>query len=97
MIRNELSMKQENNSNSFKLNNHNSRVKRWSKLLAGVLFLIVMAAFFSSGYSPPGIFGQVLRHNQKYNIDASPLFYTDVENMTEIEEELILLMKKEAQ
>ncbi|MCK4462543.1 MAG: hypothetical protein KAW46_12110 [candidate division Zixibacteria bacterium] len=36
----------------------------------------------------PGICGEVLRHNQSQDIDASPLFYTDVENMAELEEGL---------
>lgn len=47
----------------------------------GTMILSAAVAFFASGYSPPGICGEVLRHNQSLNIDASPLFYTDVENM----------------
>ena len=42
-------------------------------------------SFFASGYAPPGPFGQVLRHNQQHDIDASPLFYMEVENMSELE------------
>ena len=45
----------------------------------------LMVAFFASGYAPPGVWGKVLRHNQEMKIDASPFFYGDVENMTELE------------
>jgi hypothetical protein len=50
-----------------------------------VLILAGMVIFFSSGVTPPGISGEVLRHNQKHDIDASPLFYSEVENMSEYE------------
>ena len=60
-------------------------MKRWCKFVAGLAILTLMIAFFSSGYSPPGILGEVLRHNQEFDIDASPLFYSEVENMAELE------------
>ena len=40
--------------------------------------------FFGSGYAPPGVCGDVIRHNQSADIDASPFFYGDVENMNEL-------------
>ena len=61
-------------------------LKRWFRFFIGLAILAGIFAFFSSGYSPPGIFGEVLRHNQAHSIDASPLFYSEVENMAEIEE-----------
>jgi len=54
-----------------------------------VVGLVLLAAFYSvfaSGYTPPGIAGEVLRHNREYEIDASPLWYMEVENMQELEE-----------
>jgi hypothetical protein len=45
-----------------------------------------MVGFFASGYAPPGVCGEVLRHNQEAQIDASPFFYGDVENMAEYEQ-----------
>ncbi len=54
------------------------------------------AAFFASGYTPPGICGEVVRHNQQNDIDASPFFYGDVENFSEIltEAEQMYLLKR---
>ena len=43
-----------------------------------------MAAVFASGYTPPGVLGEVIRHNQRVDIDASPFFYGDVDNMMEL-------------
>ena len=62
--------------------------KRWIRFLIGVLLLASCVGFFASGYSPPGIFGEVLRHNQQHDIDASPLFYTEVEHMHDLESSL---------
>ena len=59
---------------------------RWLRFFAGVAILAAAAAFFASGYTPPGPAGEVLRHNQACDIDASPLFYTEVENMHELEQ-----------
>ncbi len=66
----------------------------WMKLLLGMLALLCVVWFLSSGYTPPGIFGEVIRHNQANDIDASPFFYGDVENMTELEEGLKQLLKE---
>jgi len=62
--------------------------------LIGLLILGGCFAFFASGYSPPGVLGEVLRHNQTYDIDASPLFYTEVENMHALEQGLDELREK---
>ncbi len=56
----------------------------WLKLIIGAGILSLVAGFFASGYTPPGICGEVVRHNQKMKIDASPFFYGDVENFSEI-------------
>ena len=57
----------------------------WLRFCVGLCGLALMVLFFSSGITPPGICGEVLRHNQKCDIDASPLFYSEVENMSELE------------
>lgn len=51
----------------------------------GSLMLLVLAGFFMSGITPPGAAGEVLRHNRADNIDASPLFYSEVEHMSDLE------------
>lgn len=60
------------------------RAKAWGKFLAGACLLAAMVLFFGSGYAPPGICGEVLRHNRQADIDASPFFYNDVENMADL-------------
>jgi hypothetical protein len=62
-----------------------SKFKDWLKFISGILLLIMVIGFFSSGITPPGVFGEVLRHNMNNDIDASPLFYSDLENMAELE------------
>lgn len=63
-----------------------SRAKAWLRFSVGLLMLAALFGFFASGYSAPGVFGQVLRHNQQCQIDASPLIYTDVEHFSVLEE-----------
>jgi hypothetical protein len=58
---------------------------RWLRFLLAASLLALFVLFFASGYSPPGIAGEVLRHNQENNIDASPLLYSDVEHMDRLE------------
>ena len=70
------------------------RLTAWAKFVVGLLILSGMVIFFSSGYTPPGVCGDVIRHNQEYNIDASPFFFGDVENMSEYEEGVRILMQK---
>jgi hypothetical protein len=60
------------------------RAAAWLKLIAGACLLLLIAAVFASGYTPPGMAGEVIRHNQKEDIDASPFFYGDVDNMLEL-------------
>ncbi|UCC43173.1 MAG: hypothetical protein JSU65_08460 [Candidatus Zixiibacteriota bacterium] len=54
--------------------------------MIGLACLTLFAGFFMSGITPPGACGEVLRHNQANNIDASPLFYSEVEHMSALEE-----------
>jgi len=69
---------------------------RWLRFLAGSVMLALMVAFFASGYTPPGVCGEVLRHNQAEDIDASPLIYTEVEHMFELEAG-VRLMREQAE
>ncbi len=61
---------------------------RLARFVIGLALLALLVLFFASGYTPPGASGEVLRHNQSHDIDASPLFYTEVENMHELEDGL---------
>ena len=72
----------------------NRPVNRWIKFFIGLALLCLSVAFFASGVTPPGIAGEVLRHNKAHDIDASPLFYSEVENMQELEDGLEKLRNK---
>ena len=59
---------------------------RWLRFVLAVAVLALFIGLVASGLTPPGVFGEVLRHNQAEDIDASPLIYTDVEHMHDLEE-----------
>ena len=63
-------------------------VRNWSKFSLAILMLILLVTFFASGWTPPGPVGEVLRHNQERDIDASPLFYFEVEHITDLQKKL---------
>ena len=71
-------------------NSHTAAAKqslavRWLRFVLAVAVLALFIGFVASGVTPPGVFGEVLRHNQAEDIDASPLIYTDVEHMQDLE------------
>jgi len=51
----------------------------WARLLGGVLLLTAFVLLLMQGYTPPGPAGEVFRNNLNFGIDATPLFYTDLE------------------
>jgi hypothetical protein len=51
----------------------------WIRLFAGVLALTAFVLLLMQGYAPPGPAGEVFRNNLEAGIDATPLFYTDLE------------------
>lgn len=79
-------MEQEETSRQICSNDSEKVLFGWFKFFIGLVILAILIFFFASGYSPPGISGEVLRHNQAEEIDASPQFYTEVENMSELED-----------
>ncbi len=74
-----------------------SLVQRMTELVAGLVALAAFAGVFASGWSPPGPAGAVLRHNQQLEIDASPLFYSEVEHMASLEQGVKQLREKAAE
>ncbi len=59
--------------------------KRLLKFMAGLSAIVIFYIILAAGTTPPGICGEVLRHNRANKIDASPLFYSEVENIRELE------------
>ena len=78
---------------NMKIDRLNTNLKKWARFFLGLIGLLLFYAFFASGYTPPGIFGTVLRHNQTYNVDATALFYTELEQMSEYEEGVLELRR----
>ena len=56
-----------------------SRLRDWLKFALGLAALLGFAWLLASGVTPPGAAGEVLRHNQAQGIDATALFYTELE------------------
>ncbi|MFC1475645.1 hypothetical protein ACFLQW_01430 [Candidatus Zixiibacteriota bacterium] len=61
------------------------RPKSWGRLALGILGLAGVLFFFTSGVTPPGVCGDVVRHNRANTIDATPYFYSEVENIVELQ------------
>ena len=59
---------------------------RLARFAVGLVLLAMFAGLFMSGFTPPGIAGEVVRHNRLHDIDASPLLYSEVEHMQQLEE-----------
>ena len=61
---------------------HRGRSPRWTgwiRLSVGVLLLTGTILILMQGYAPPGPAGAVLRNNLQQGIDATPLFYTELD------------------
>jgi len=58
---------------------------RLTRLLIGLALLGGPTALLMSGVTPPGPAGELLRHNREHGVDASPLFYSEVDNMAQLE------------
>jgi hypothetical protein len=60
---------------------HPRRFADWAKLIGGALLLSLVLILLMQGYAPPGPAGDVFRNNLRNRIDATPLFYTEVESL----------------
>jgi hypothetical protein len=58
---------------------------RWLRLGVGVAILAAAFALLARGPLVPGSAGRVLQHNREHDLEASALFYTDLERMPEIQ------------
>ena len=61
------------------------RLVEWARFGLGLLAVLALALMLSKGLTPPGPAGEVLRRNQRLDLDATPLFYTEVEGFAELE------------
>ena len=68
--------------------NNDSKLVRWAKLAIGLLILAGFAFLLGSGAAPPGRIGDVIRNSHAHQIDATALFYSDLDNMQELERDL---------
>ncbi len=65
-----------------------SDISRWIRFFIGLFILGLLFLMLAFGPMPTGVLGWTLRNNRAQNIDASPLFYTDVERMPILEQSL---------
>jgi hypothetical protein len=61
------------------------RPRSWRRFGLGVLGFTGVLFLFTRGVTPPGVCGDVIRHNRAAAIDATPYFYTEVENIVELQ------------
>ena len=55
---------------------------------AALVLLAAAFAFLASGPRPPGMAGEIIERNLRHDVQATALFYMDLERMPEIEERL---------
>jgi len=73
-----------------------ARTNRVVRLALGLTVFASATALLMSGWTPPGVAGEVIRHNQALGLDASPLFYSDVEDMVSLEASARTLHERQA-
>ncbi len=61
---------------------------RLIRFFVGLFLIFGLFIILASSSPPVGVTGDVLRHNLEADIDATPLFYSEVENIVEIDRKL---------
>ena len=62
---------------------------RWLRFIVGLALLSGFFAFLTTSPRPPGIAGEIIDRNLSQDIEATALFYADLDRMSEIEERLV--------
>lgn len=73
-------------------NDDPGRAGRWLRLSAGLALLTGFAALLAT-VPPPGA---VLQHNTEQDIQATALFYMDLDRMPELEQKLEILIEDQS-
>ena len=61
---------------------------RWLRFGAALTILAAALAFLVSGPRPPGMAGRIIERNLRHDVQATALFYMDLDRMPEIERRL---------
>ena len=72
-----------------------SRLLGWLKFCCGLLLLCALLLLIVQSPLPGGIAGEVVRNNHALQIDASPLFYSEVDGIFEMQRN-VLAMRAES-
>ena len=67
--------------------------KSWFRFILGILLLTAFVLVVTIAPVPAGFAGDVIRHNIEEGIDATPLFYSEFEEMSEWENDLRIMRK----
>lgn len=60
--------------------------RRWLRFALGVSILAGFFWFLTTRPTPPGVAGQIIERNLRQDVDATALFFTELERMPAIEE-----------
>ena len=77
----------------FRMNDPSAK-KRWLRFVVGVIALISLIALIIYAPVPPGALGEVLRNNIAKEIDATPIIYSDQDNIMDMQEGVRRMMRE---
>ena len=66
----------------------NRRAGRWLRFGLALALVAAAMAFLASEPRPPGMAGKIIERNLEHEVQASALFYMDLDRMPEIEDRL---------
>jgi hypothetical protein len=68
---------------------------RWIRLCIGLTVLAAVFGFLSTEPRPPGMAGAIIDRNLEHDVQATALFYMDLDRMPEIQRRLESRVSKE--
>lgn len=60
-------------------------LRGWLRLGVALTLLAALVVWLTLGHVPPGVAGRVIRSNLSHDVQATALFYSDLEAMGDIE------------
>lgn len=63
-------------------------IKGWARFILGLALFVALVGLLAAGPTPPGAAGRMIERNISYDIQATALFYQDLDKMTDLQEDL---------